>query len=599
MAAKQASKSSSLGFPAKGSLQRVPFPRLVREIAKRKLTGSLYLLSGDMKKVVFFEKGQPVFVRSNVLSECLGQILAAEGLVTHEQCEQTLEAIRRTGKRQGELLVEMGILSDGNLRYALEAQLRYKLYDVFSWTEGRFQFKPGASEQDFAIRLGASAEGVIVAAIQESYSDSRATALLEPDMERFPVAAKGSKDDGLNLLAEESYFLSCLDGSRSTAEVLKEPPEPAPPTPAALLYGLIQAGLATLSSERSDAKPSPDPPDLQASDRSDGEFVPLFDATNAVTEYEDTPLPGELPSAPEPLGDHADDFDGVASDDSSEVSRAEALVELLAAEERLQDEIGFLEDDDELELLEDDVVMLDDEELAAEEELDGLLEGLDLDAEQKELDALEQRQEERDLEDLLEEGAPNSILEASEEISLGLPVQDEADLDAIPLKAAHDDLLDLDDIDNVDLEPDDDLVIGSEESADDSVAGEEEVEDAEILAAMRFNEGEVALENGDYEAAVGLLEAAYEHGFDVAELHAMLAYARFMAAGQDPATADQVLELLGYAEEINPSLDLVHAYRGAVFRAIGEPAKARTALERALQLNPYCELAMETMDSLG
>ncbi len=119
MATAQVSREPSIAFPPKGSLRRVPFPRLIREVARNKIDGSLYLLSGQTKKVVFFERGQPVFVRSNVLSECLGQILAQEGLITQEQCEQTLEAIRRTGKKQGELLVEMGILSEGNLRYGL------------------------------------------------------------------------------------------------------------------------------------------------------------------------------------------------------------------------------------------------------------------------------------------------------------------------------------------------------------------------------------------------------------------------------------------------------------------------------------------------
>jgi hypothetical protein len=116
MATASASTDDDLGFPPKGSLRRFPVPRLVREVGKAKLTGSLYLLSGQTKKVVFFEAGHAVFVRSNVLSECLGQVLAQEGLITQEQCEQTLEAIRRTGKKQGELLVEMGLLSEGNLR---------------------------------------------------------------------------------------------------------------------------------------------------------------------------------------------------------------------------------------------------------------------------------------------------------------------------------------------------------------------------------------------------------------------------------------------------------------------------------------------------
>ena len=49
---------------------------------------------------------------------------------------------------------------------------------------------------------------------------------------------------------------------------------------------------------------------------------------------------------------------------------------------------------------------------------------------------------------------------------------------------------------------------------------------------------------------------------------------------------------------MDPSLDLVHAYRGAIYRALRQPARAREALDRALELNPYCELAMQIMDTL-
>jgi hypothetical protein len=122
---------SDLGFPAKGSLKRVPFPFLVRDIARTRTTGNLYLMVGETKKVVFFVDGVPTIVRSNLPAEFLGQILTDQGLITQEQCDNTLEAIRRTGKKQGELLVEMGILSEGNLRYGLDEQLRIKLFEIF------------------------------------------------------------------------------------------------------------------------------------------------------------------------------------------------------------------------------------------------------------------------------------------------------------------------------------------------------------------------------------------------------------------------------------------------------------------------------------
>lgn len=592
--AAQAQKGTSLGFPPKGSLKRVPFPRLVREIAKRKLTGSLYLLSEDMKKVVFFEEGQPVFVRSNVLAECLGQILAGEGLITQEQCEQTLEAIRRTGKKQGELLVEMGILSEGNLRYGLEAQLRYKLFDIFSWTDGRFQFKQGTEDQVFGLRLATNAEGVIVAAIQERFGESRAKTALDEVAERYPSRANGVDLSGLDLLPEEEFFVRCLDGSRSVKEVLDDPPEPAPPTTASLLYGVIQAGAVTLVREKQRAKKRPGAPDLVSDLVDDSAFVPEFEAATTVTEYEDTPLPGQLPSAPELLGDHEDDFASVAEEDSV-VLGSDSVENIIAAEEGLQDEIEFLEDDVELEILEDeDLGVVEDSYLGGdslelslehdEEDLGGLdddlpdLEGLDDDVA------------------AVEAIGPDDSLGSAADLT-DLTVDDDLALDdGGAAGGADDDLMDLDDLDDIDLG--DDAAAQPAAAANPSNAAATD-EDPEILAAMRFNEGESALDAGDFAAAVEALESAYEHGFDVAELHAMLAYARFMASGQDPELAQHAFELLDYAEEINPNLDIIHAYRGAVLRAIGEPAKARAALERALQINPYCELAIETMDSLG
>jgi len=190
-----------------------------------------------------------------------------------------------------------------------------------------------------------------------------------------------------------------------------------------------------------------------------------------------------------------------------------------------------------------------------------------------------------------------------------------------------DDLMDFDDLDAVDLGDFDDLAMdGGAQPAEaphesiepvsldpvdvepvsvdpEPLDPDEDVEDlsesAEVVGARRFNDAETALSESRFDEAVSLLEEAYENGFDVAELHAMLAYARFQASNQDRATADHAFELLDYAQNMDPSLDLVHAYRGAILQATGQDDRARESLDRALELNPYCELAMEIMDSLG
>ncbi|MCH9687380.1 MAG: DUF4388 domain-containing protein [Deltaproteobacteria bacterium] len=745
MATAQVSPEPALGFPPKGSLRRVPFPRLIREVARNKLDGSLYLLSGQTKKVVFFESGQPVFVRSNVLSECLGQILAQEGLITQEQCEQTLEAIRRTGKKQGELLVEMGILSEGNLRYGLEAQLRAKLFDIFSWEEGRYQFKDDPPELHFGITLKSSAEGVIVEAIQDQYTEERAGEALDAVASKCPVVLGDAVESAeLVLLPQERHFVACLDGSRTIRELLGKPTEGSDSTPRALLCGLLLAGLIKLADGAQPRTDWPDPPSDAEDELSDADFAPGFEALSRITEYEDTPLPGELPQSPLLLGDHEDGFVGV--EDSAVVpvaailQKAEAREVLVAAE---PDSIEETFDDDQIELVEetldpdappllvssaegsaievapdagidldapgstdpivdfapdipttvepsgpppgapepvstgstmptpdgeapsssaapnggptmpplldlpdpapppaigaanmgvpaatapesvdaaapaseddllslspdDDLLMADDQVEAVAHDLLGdnseqspalvavpepgspqldpsmdaieSIEPVALDSDSFEADAIEEE----------------SVVEVSPE-DLELAEEDEQPAPAAaasaPAPAAvNDDLLDFDDLDQIDLGGDDD---------DDEQEEEEPQADDDVVSALRYNEAQTAMTEERFADAVPLLEQAYAAGFDVAELHAMLAYARFQAAGRDEHTAQHAFELLDYAQQMDPSLDLVHAYRGAILRAQGDIPDAREALERALELNPYCELAMEIMDAIG
>jgi tetratricopeptide (TPR) repeat protein len=153
--------------------------------------------------------------------------------------------------------------------------------------------------------------------------------------------------------------------------------------------------------------------------------------------------------------------------------------------------------------------------------------------------------------------------------------------------------MDLDDLDDIDLGGDAAAASGAKPTqADDG-------EDPEVLGAMRFSEGEMALQSQEWDRAVELLESAYEYGIDVAELHAMLAYGRFKTAETDPEMQTHALELLDYAAELNPNLDVVFAYRGEILHVQGDSHGARAALQQALDINPYCDLALELMDDVG
>ena len=159
---------------------------------------------------------------------------------------------------------------------------------------------------------------------------------------------------------------------------------------------------------------------------------------------------------------------------------------------------------------------------------------------------------------------------------------------------------DLDDdlvLDDVELDADADLeedepALGSNEDTDGGYRVDSSVSSAEALGATRFAQGEDAMREGEFDQAVALFEDAYANGFDLAELHAHLAFARYRASNGDPGTGTHGLEMLDWAEQADPGLPMIHAYRGAILVGLGRQQEADESFDRALYLDPENELAL-------
>ena len=124
-------------------------------------------------------------------------------------------------------------------------------------------------------------------------------------------------------------------------------------------------------------------------------------------------------------------------------------------------------------------------------------------------------------------------------------------------------------------------------------------EDDGMAGAIHFARGESAFAEGDWEAAVNAFEDAYETGIDVAELHAMLAFSRYRTAEDDPEMVEHVVELLKYAEDLDPKLDSIYAFQGVVqLFGRGDKEAAKSCFNRAIALRPYSDLALEYIDQV-
>jgi DNA-binding response OmpR family regulator/tetratricopeptide (TPR) repeat protein len=229
-----------------GTLKRDPFARLMQRLYSRRASGSLLLLRNTTKKIVSFVDGYPVAVRSNVLGECLGQILLGQKLISNQTLAESVKRMQREKRRQGEVLVEMGALSPFNLSRALVEQAEAKLFEIFSWRDGRFMFKKGESAPKEAMRLARSPAALILEGIRRYYDAARQVAVLDHYARRF-VALNADPVLRLQEMTDdptELGFIRGIDGNERLETILDRA-EIARDKAGMLLVALSEAGMIT------------------------------------------------------------------------------------------------------------------------------------------------------------------------------------------------------------------------------------------------------------------------------------------------------------------------------------------------------------------
>jgi DNA-binding response OmpR family regulator/curved DNA-binding protein CbpA len=229
-----------------GTLARQPFARIMQRAYSARMSGALLLARGDTKKIVSFEEGYPVSVRSNMLSECLGQILLEQRLISEQALEDSLRRMKETHQHQGEVLVAMGALSPYNLSRALMLQVEAKLLEIFSWTSGDFVFKKGVPRQEAPMRLERTPAALILEGIRRHYDAERIHRVLQPLSGKYltPNPDPRRRLQDITADANERRFIDGLDGTVKLEAALASSPIPIDRA-RLLLVAMCEAGMIT------------------------------------------------------------------------------------------------------------------------------------------------------------------------------------------------------------------------------------------------------------------------------------------------------------------------------------------------------------------
>ncbi|MET0404489.1 MAG: response regulator [Cystobacter sp.] len=203
-------------------------PSLITAFYLSRETGELGVQRGKVKKVVYFERGTPVFALSNLLADRFGQFLVRVGKVKPEQLEDAAAVAAASQRRTGDVLVERGLLKDAERMYYVGQQVKAIIYSLFAWEDGTWvmSFKEKAAAE--SIKLDAHPANLIVRGVKKLYKPERLRAMLPPEVRLLPASAPAYPLEEVALERWEAELLPRIDGTRTVAELLALAPRPEP-----------------------------------------------------------------------------------------------------------------------------------------------------------------------------------------------------------------------------------------------------------------------------------------------------------------------------------------------------------------------------------
>lgn len=201
-------------------------PLQLQQLYREKATGVLHLQRGDAKKIIYILDGYPIFTRSNVLNECLGRMLVKEGVITQVDCDQSVERSKESGRLQGTVLIEMGLLTPQEVQAALIRQVTDKLLSTFAWRSGTYQFVPGKNFKKNVTRIKLTPAALIMQGIDRHWIPKQLDDFLYPFGEDYLKQASNPQYRFQDIKLSkrgEAIFKNCL-GGKTLNDLLQQHP---------------------------------------------------------------------------------------------------------------------------------------------------------------------------------------------------------------------------------------------------------------------------------------------------------------------------------------------------------------------------------------
>ena len=234
----------------KGNLRDFVFAEILIGISRSSGTGILEIKKGSLARNIFIDKGDVIFASSSDKNDRLGERLVKKGKITLLEYDNASHLLRKTGKKLGKILVELGYLSPSELYQEVHQQIEDIIISHFQWEEGEFEFKEGPFPSDEVIPLKISTANIIYRGVKkiDNFELIKQTCPSADDIlnaSHNPVRIFQS----LNLDDTDKKILSYINGIYPLKTILSLSPSPNFET-LKTLSALMSIGLIYVKEER-------------------------------------------------------------------------------------------------------------------------------------------------------------------------------------------------------------------------------------------------------------------------------------------------------------------------------------------------------------
>ncbi len=207
-----------------GDISVISIAEVLQLLDLQRQSGVLSIFTRYSEITLYVKQGRLEFAASRGLRVefRIGRYLVEDGAITRDELQTVLDNRAGSKRLLGELLIQLGMATEEQVKRALVRQTTELVYEVVRWNKGRFAFSVGA-ETPAATKAGLTIEtgGLVM----EGFRRVDEWRLIEGSFDfdevlyHDTVAIERLGEDA-NLTRQERAILSAIDGERTIREIV-------------------------------------------------------------------------------------------------------------------------------------------------------------------------------------------------------------------------------------------------------------------------------------------------------------------------------------------------------------------------------------------